>query len=343
MITFHPRGTAIVVLLTSLVFSGCAPGDTAGGPPFTVDLLPPMILSAKTLDGTHLEFVFDEPVSSDGEVSIEPDLPVSAVNSLDDRITVVFSEEQEIGRLYSIHLSATDDVGNSLGFVYEFSGWNPRVPEILINEINPRGSGNTPDCIELFTRKGGNLGGLRLLVGTIGNTVGEIVFPAVEIADGDYILVHPKAEGLDEELDETDAVDVSGGLLASDTARDFWIPGAPGLPGNNGAVSLYDRKGGEILDAVLWSDRTTDPEDNRLGWTSDGYDFASDLASESAWESLGPVPGPSEAVDVSESTATRSLCRASIPADSDSPADWHTVPTGERSFGGINTDELYIP
>jgi hypothetical protein len=42
-------------------------------------------------------------------------------------------------------------------------------------------------------------------------------------------------KGLPEEVDELDDLDESGGRLAMDTARDFWLPDAPGLPGNNGA------------------------------------------------------------------------------------------------------------
>jgi len=242
-------------------------------------------------------------------------------------------------------MSVSDASGNSLSFLYGFSGWNPRVPDILVNELNPRGSSTTPDCIELYAETAGNLGGLCLLVGTVGNYSAELIFPAVEVAEGEFIVVHAKAEGLPEELDELDDLDVSGGRLALDTARDFWLPDAPGLPGNNGAVTLHSRRGGPILDAVIWSGREEVIEDEHLGWTSDGYDFACDLAESGDWywDGENTVPSPEDAVDVSSSTATRSLCRWSSGADTDGPDDWHTVPTGGQTFGMTNSDEVYLP
>jgi hypothetical protein len=171
-----------------------------------------------------------------------------------------------------------------------------------------------------------------------------MVLPAVEVEEGDFILIHVKSEGIPEEIDETGLIDQSGGLLASADARDFWMPGSPGLPGNNGAVTVFSRRGGPVLDAVLWSDRTDNPDEELLGWTSEGYIFASDLASDGAWlPSESRISFPSEAVDVSLSTATRSLCRASNPADTGEKTDWHTVPTRGQTFGTVNTDSEYQP
>lgn len=313
-------------------------------PPYEVDLLPPVITSATTIDEYRVMFVFDEQVQALTEnLLVQPELPVASVSDEGNRILITFAEAQEIGETYVMEMEAGDTAGNTLGFIFEFTGWNPDVPTVLVNELNPRGSGNTPDCIELLAAEDGNLGGMRLLVGTPNEYSGELVFPSLEVAEGDFILVHPKSEGIVEETDELTSKDESGGLLATDTAWDFWIPGSPGLPGNNGAVTLYNRKGGELVDAILWSDRTWDPEDDRLGWTSDGYAFALDLAADNAWDSEGSIPTPSEAVDVSRSTATRSLCRGSQPEDTDSAADWHTVPTSGRTFGESNLDAVYEP
>ena len=333
------------VAATVLLCLGCAPGSDAGGPLFSVDLIPPMLISAETRDEFHVAFQFDEPVTAaEEEITIEPRLAVNAVFAEDREILVAFSEAQAIGESYIIRMCARDETGNTLSFLYNFSGWNPRIPELLINEVNPRGSGNTPDCIELFALTGGNLGGLRLLIGTENEYSGDLIFPALEISEGDYILAHAKSEGIPEEIDEMGSIEESGGLLAGDSARDFWIPGSPGIPGNNGSVVLQERKGGPLIDALLWSDRIYNPEDEKLGWTSDGFAFAEDLYEEDAWISeSGGIPTPSDAVDVTDSTATRSLCRASMPLDSNDKSDWHTVPTRGQTFGGVNTDEIYIP
>jgi len=315
------------------------------GPPFSVDLLPPELQTVDTPDGRSIRFVFDEEVNPlPAEITVQPELPIASVTAEENFLTVTFAADQLIGLAYTARITVGDNSGNSLSFIYSFSGWNPRVPEILINELNPRGSGNNPDCVELFTISGGNLGGLYLKIGTATRYSGGIIFPSIEVPSGEYILIHVKAEGIPEEIDEHDNLSESGGLLASDTARDFWIPGAPGLPGNNGAVTLFNRKGGEVIDAVLWSDRADDSNDEKLGWTSEGYIFSSELAELNAWEAvIAEVPYPSEAIDVSHSTATRSLCRAGTPEDSNMNIDWHTVPTRGGTFGRINTDEVYIP
>ena len=331
---------------TVLCFSaGCAPGSGSGGPPFTADILPPILLSAEVTDERSLHFGFDEEITIHGTSSVISDsLPVESALAEENHLEIRFAEDQGIGRSYILRAEVEDAKGNSLSFLYEFSGWNPRVPDLLINELNPRGSANTPDCIELYALSDGNLGGLVVLIGTPGNHSGSITLPTVEIAEGDFILVHPKSEGLPEEVDETDLPDASGGKLASDTAWDFWMPGSPGLPGNNGAVTLLARNGGRIIDAVLWSDREDDPDAENLGWTSAGFDFASDLGSSGCWKAeSGGTPKPSDAVSVSSSTATRSLCRASNPEDTDSRNDWHTVPTSRRTFGAPNDDAVYTP
>jgi len=339
------QGISRAFLLIPLIFTSCAPGSVGNGLPFSADLLPPELQSALTPDEQTIRFVFDEPVNpGKEEITLQPPLPIETVEAVENILTVVFGTDQIIGESYTARISVTDNSGNSLSFLYRFTGWNPRVPEILINEFNPRGSGKTPDCIELYTLKGGNLGGLCLRIGTASRYSEEIIFPAIEIPDGEYILVHAKAEGIAEEIDEIESLNASGGLLASDNARDFWISGAPGLPGNNGAISLFARRGGEVIDGVLWSDRSDNSEDEKLGWTSEGYIFATDMAESGAWKTgTGKIPYPSEAVNVSVSTATRSLSRGSLPRDTNLADDWHTVPTRGQTFGSINTDEVYEP
>ena len=338
--------TTPAVLFASILISGCAPGSQTIGPPFSVDLLPPAIVSVETVDEYQIRFTFDEPVGETGFVpSIEPVLTMDSISTVGNSLILRFTEAQGIGTGYILRMEVQDSVGNSLEFMYEFSGWNPNVPNLLINELNPRGSGNTPDCVEILVLNEGNLGGLQLTVGTSGDYSGVLIFPAVTVNDGDYILVHPKSEGIPMELDELDAIDVSGGLLAVDTARDFWIPGSPGLPGNNGAVVLYNRKGGSVIDAVIWSDRSYVEDEEKLGWTSDGLIWASGIAISGGWYSSleSGIPTPTDAIDVSSSTATRSLCRMSNPEDTDTDADWHVVPTSGKTFGTMNNDLIYSP
>lgn len=335
-----------IMLFSMMIMFGCAPTSNVRKKSYPIDLVPPILQSAKIMDERHLRFIFDEPVAmSITNPIIDPPIPIEAIDIEGEQLTIVFGADQEIGREYKLPMKVVDGAGNSSLFLYSFSGWNPRVPGILINELNPRGSGNTPDSIELIITKAGNLGGLVLLIGTKNKYRESFTFPAIEAPKGAYIVVHSKPEGISEEIDEISELDESGGKLASDTARDFWIRSAPGLPGNNGAVTLYARKNGPVIDAILWTNREDDLEDEKLGWTRDGFIFASDLAEAKAWTSAsGGIPAPSDAFNnVDLSTSTRTICRASVPEDTDSAKDWHIVPTRGQTFGFVNTDKVHKP
>ena len=344
---FHVRekcGFYAIIALFIIIQTSCAPGGDAENPRFDVDILPPVLQSAEVINEKQLQFVFNEAVEAVKEQStIDPNIPIDSINSDGKTLNIVFSEEQGIGKNYVIRMEVMDTAGNSLSFLYEFSGWNARVPTILINEIIPRGSKTIPDTVELFCVSAGNLGGIVLKVGSEERPVNSKTFPAIDVKEGEYLVIHAQPEEIAAEVDELDSTSASGGLLARDDARDFWMDKDAGLPGNNGAVVLYRRKGGSILDAVLWSNRVDDLTDEELGWTSESFDWASEIGRKKGWKSAGAIPAPSEAVDVSYSTSTRSLCRNSSSADTDMADDWHTVPTRGHTMGGKNSDNKYDP
>ena len=334
----------LTIVAVLIVPAGCAPGSEAEGPPFSADILPPKVIKSEVIDERSIRFTFDEPASGQPDgIHIEPPLPVESLNPDGESILVRFAEAQKIAENYVMRLKVSDKAGNSLSFLYKFSGLNPRVPKILINELTPRGSKNRPDAVELLVMSEGNIGGMVFTIGTEENAKGEFVFPLVEVKRGDFIVMHTKPQGIPEEVNENDAVNVSGGRLAVDTARDFWMTEAPGLPSNNGAAVLYSRRRGEVLDAVIWSSRADNPDDEYLGWTKESFQWASALAAAGAWESSGKAVLPSQAVRSEGSTATRSICRGTDANDTDTRSDWHIVPTRGVSFGTPNTNEVYQP
>jgi hypothetical protein len=137
---------------------------------------------------------------------------------------------------------------------------------------------------------------------------------------------------------------VSKGLDASDHAYDFWIPSGTGLGGNNGVLSVYDRPGGTCLDAVLYSNRTSQSDERYRGFGSrEMLDQAEELARDGEWVITDARVMPEDAVNPEGSTGTRSICRSSLSADTDGPEDWHVVPTRKATFGSENSDEVYAP
>ena len=221
---------------------------------------------------------------------------------------------------------------------------------MLINEVTTQGSSTHPDVVELRLHSAGNLGGLTLYAGAPSEHDGRIVFPAVDLPAESYVVAHFKPEGLAEEINELTDPTASGGLDASDTGWDFWVDGASGISGNNGAVSLYAQPGGRLIDAIVYSNRTSDSDERYRGFGSkSALAMVDRVAADGGWLAAGAggadaaLLRPEDAVDPEDSTATRSISRGTDGADTDTAADWHITPTSGYSFGAPNTDEVYVP
>jgi hypothetical protein len=307
------------------------------------DLKPPVLLGLRAR-ALSLELDFDEPpLCGPEQVRAVPDLQFSEVRSEANRL-ILACPDQAAGQRYLLELEVADARGNLLELAVELYGYNPSAPRLLINEFTTQGSDTHPDLVELLAAGGGNMAGLTLYQGTAGSWDDRLVFPAFEVRAGDYLLVHFKPQGLPEELDEPGDPDLSGGLDASPSAYDFWVPGGTGISGNNGVLSLYDRPGGVLCDGVLYSNRASSSDSLYRGFGSAAtLARAEELAREGGWIAAAEAIRPEDAVNPEGSTATRSLCRSSGSQDSDTAADWHIVPTRGSTFGAVNSDERYVP
>jgi len=308
------------------------------------DLVPPVLLAAGSPDSRSFLLEFNEPVAEAALEALIPPVESPELEIDGTLLRVSTSLPQEPGREYALDLVVKDARGNSQQLLVRCYGHNPRIPAMLINEFTPQGGGNHPDMVELIVLEEGNLAGACLYEGVCDNYAQRMLFPSCEVKEGEYIVVHFKPEGIESETDETEATDVSGGLDASLEGRDFWVPEGSGLSGNNGVLALYRDPFGEILDAVVYSNRATASDDTYRGFGSAAMLAKVDtVAAAGAWigEELSLIP--EDAVDPEDSTATRSICRGSDSTDSDTKEDWHIVPTSRLSFGSVNCDEVYLP
>jgi hypothetical protein len=326
--------------LVALAATSCGPLPDARRQ--DVDLIPPQLQSVQAVGPGEITLSFDEDTGlCTAKTRISPALAVSEVTGPSKDI-VLKGEKQAPGRLYSLESEAQDAHGNSASFVAQFYGYNDKVPRLLINEFTPRGSGNHPDVVELRTLSAGNMGGVVLFLGSPESFDARLVFPAFEIGAGTFILVHLKASGDPGEMDETRDPAVSRGADALDTAYDFWLREGTGLGGNNGVISLCDRPGGMCLDAVVYSNRTSQSDEQYGGFGSEQMRArVEEIVKIGAWKTAGPRVTPEDAVNPEGSTATRSLCRSSGSVDTDRAEDWHIVPTRRATFGKVNSDEVY--
>jgi hypothetical protein len=307
-----------------------------------VDLRPPALQGIETLGPGELSMEFDEDtVMEPAKVRISPTLEVTEVSGPGKRV-LIKEQLQKPGQRYCVEAEARDSRGNTSSFMAEFYGFNGNVPRLLINEFTPRGSGNHPDMIELKVLSDGDIGGVVLLQGTPSSVEARFVFPSLPVRTGNFILVHCKSTGDPAEVNESSDITQSKGPGSSDTAWDFWMPDGKGLGGNNGVVSLYDRPGGVCLDGVLYSNRTAESDSTYRGFGGAALlAQAEELLHDGGWKAAGSRVTPEDAVNPEGSTSTRSICRSSRSADTDSAGDWHIVPSRKATFGAENCDDVY--
>lgn len=315
-------------------------------PFFDADALPPAIAALRLPSPKRLEVEFSESIGTVSEPIVSDSVGAPAVlHSPDARlVTFEFDEAPSPTTMHSIEAQVADLSRNELRFIINFHGLNPVLPAMLINEFTTQGSGNNPDLVELRVLSSGNLAGATLFEGTPENWKQRFVFPSVDVQAGDYVVVHFKPDGDEQEINETKRKDRSAGKNATDTAWDFWVPEGAGLSGNNGVLSLCENPLGGYLDVVLYSNRTSESDERYRGFgTKDVMERADSIHAAGAWKARGAQVAPEDAINPDPSTSTRSMARGSDGEDTNSASDWHTTPTRGLTPGAINTDEVHVP
>lgn len=328
-----------------LLFTACActPGN---GPNITVleEIFPPVFLSLDQESEVLIRLTFDKETEFAQPPRITPEMEIEKILPQDNSILLYLSSSQEPGKEYILQGTVKDKRGNRMQFLAPFYGFNSSPPKILLNEFTTLGSTTHPDVTELRITEGGNLAGLTLFEGTRDIYSLRFTFPSLEVEAGDYILFHWKPQGIETEIDETVSKEQSGGIDSCREAWDFWLKGGSGLPGNNGVISLYSSPSGRLLDAVIYSNRTSDSDTTYLGFGSkEMMNKALSLVEQGGWIAAGERIAPEDAVNPSSSTATRSICRWEEQEDTNTALDWYIVPTGKYSFGKENSTEVYSP
>jgi hypothetical protein len=333
-------GTLFAALLPLFLSCGPLPDPRSL---LELDLQPPMLLDVGVPSPTLVQIMFHEPASADPErFAIAPTIDISEVTCTGNDVAVALAAPTSPGVVYRLAGFVRDDHGNGLHFITDLYGFNDRIPELRINEFTTRGSGAHPDLVEIAALGDGNLAGVCLTEGVKDDWKTRMVFPAVEVLTGQFIIVHFKPQGIPEEVNETEDPGQSGGNDVSPGAWDFWVPEGGGLSGNNGAVALYNSPLGDLLDAVVYSNRTSASDNRYRGFGSRRtLEWAESIHSAGGWAAAGDLIAPEDAVNPDGSTATRSLCRSSSSDDTDTAADWHIVPTRGSTFGEVNSDAVH--
>lgn len=194
-------------------------------------------------------------------------------------------------------------------------------------------------------KSAGNIAGVVFIVGAAGAETLRYDFPAAEVAPGDFIVLHLKPSGTADEVDETGGTAVSGGADATPGGRDFWFREAGGgLPNANGVLVLHAAMPGRIIDAVAYSERTSQSDSKYGGFGTQAFRTAVETVVEvGAWLKRESNARPEDCVPSGSTTSTRTICRSSGSDDGDQAEDWHIAPSRGATIGATNTDEVYTP
>lgn len=249
---------------------------------------------------------------------------------------------------YVLSGTAVDGAGNSLLFQIPFTGYNNRVPGLVLSEIRTGYSKPKVEFVELYVHTPGNLAGVTLY-NAADDKYGEYVFPAAEVDAGEYIVVHYRS--LEEQragcIDETgDDLNASTAADSVDGARDFWIADSNARLADSDVVLLRERSGGRLMDAVLFA------EDVQSNWKNETLTAAAaEAVSAGVWQGDGT---PVTAAVSAGITLTRTLCRqnipdidfaveAGLPLPENNAGCWGVVKTSGCTLGTANSTEMYEP
>lgn len=254
---FRARAVALAASLVAGGMISCG-APVAGVTPFGGDLRPPGIVDAGPSAPTEFTLLFDEDILPvGGSYLVEPGgLTADAVES-GSALRINLPIEQEPGMPYRIAGEAKDRAGNVTRFLFSFTGWNGRPPELRINEVQTGKNSSTTsphrDYIELEVISGGNIGGVLV---EYASTVKDVVyaFPPAEVRSGDLVVLHCAPEGIPAEKNETETdTALSGGVDAHPSGRDFWCPGG-GLPDASGLLLLRAAAGAVAMDGMFYAE-----------------------------------------------------------------------------------------
>lgn len=326
---------AIVLVAGTAVFGSCKPEAVLQNV-ISFDTTMPVFSGVRALSSTQIAFDFSVPVTA-SSVHFDPPAEIAHIEA-GQRLMVTVKAPLPEGSRIMADLLVADEKGNTLSVLTPFCSRNNRMPGLCITEIRTEYSKPKVEFIELFTTSAGNLGALSVITALNGTDKPLYEFPPIEVAQGEYIVLHLRTveEGCVDEL--TGDLGRSAGTDASPLARDIWISGSEERLRKTDGVALLDQDGA-VLDAVLFSEYTTgDWQKNELAR------FSSFLAGTSAWSKIEGQGGPILPQDASGSaatTTTRTICRDEAVPDSNSARDWYVTVTSGATPGLPNRTERY--
>jgi len=320
----------ILLLGVCILLGSCSTPETTTGTQTQGEVSSSLLyLSCRAVSQDEVEFVFSRPVTIK-YLNFEPELEIASMEN-GSTVKVKLKEAVELGILVTADLLAEDEDKNTITVLDSFRTRNDRIPKLVINEICTEyanaSAGKKEEFIEFKMKSAGNLGAMRVVINGNTNDAKKTVyeFSPIEVKKDEYMTLHLRTFDQSSKNEYTDVLDESGGLNASPTGRDFWIPGDNKKLLHKTAMIYVLDQDDNVLDAVIISE-TADS-----WWTKDYFaETAAFLFNSNAWKSpTGEVCSPANAFISIDTTNTRTICRDETVEDSNTANDWYiTVNSG---------------
>lgn len=304
------------------------------------DITPPTIENIQCVDSNTLKIDSNEPIYFDRESFFSPSLVISDIRENQNSIEIDFTNAFIPGKDYTCDMKLLDKNSNYNQFQTLFYGYNPELPNVIINEFICKGTKSNPDKIELYVVNNGNLAGLTLYSGTKYSYESKFIFPDINVREGEYITIRSTSEKYPLEYVEKENLSVDYDPKFTPESRDIRTNNLV-IPGSNGVLSLYDSPLGEMIDTVVYTKNSNEDDKRYRNFgLSKTLERISTVEETGLWSSETGEIYPNDAINIDTSTTTRSINRRDH-IDSNSKTDWYICPTKEASFGSENSDNVY--
>ncbi len=244
-------------------------------------------------------------------------------------LEIKFREPTKVGESYIVRGTVIDENKNTLTFASVFSGYNDRVPELVLSEVQTKYSNPKAEFVEIYAKTQGNLSGVCIYSAYDGAKK-RYEFPPVDVKAGEYIVVHYRNIEADTVNETGEDLKISKGTFSSNS-RDLWLDNTSARLGDKTDVILLEKSAdGTVLDAVAYADSSLED------WPKEIYKEALHRAAkDGVWQD----ESIKNAVNGDRISVTRTLSRQGSldKADVYNKSAWLVTATNTASPGGPNS------
>ncbi len=305
------------------------------------DITPPVLVSLNVLTSDTIEIKSNENINLIVESYISKEnIQISEILIITGSVIIIFESDLIPSVEYCSEFRIEDEHHNSLSFIAKFYGFNPRVPELLINEFICKGTKTNPNKVELYVVSDGNLAGVTLFNGVKEDYDSIYTFPSIDVSKGDYIVFRTTSDKYLTAYTEIENLYINNDNKFIDGVRDIRVDDFR-FSTTNGVISLYSEPFGFILDTVIYSKNENDIEKNNRNFGLKKTMYRVDYVSETK-EWIGELETlfPEDCIYNGDSTTTRSMNRKK-GIDTNTNKDWYTTQSRKASFGYENSKLVY--